>query len=41
MGVHKNTLQYRLNKLHSLTGYNPRNYDDYLILKLAFLLIQI
>ena len=39
--IHKNTLQYRLNKLHSLTGYNPRNYDDYLILKLAFLLIQI
>nr|WP_230857968.1 MULTISPECIES: helix-turn-helix domain-containing protein [Enterococcus] len=35
--IHKNTLQYRLNKFHSLTGYTPRNYDDYHILKLAFL----
>nr|WP_245169601.1 helix-turn-helix domain-containing protein [Enterococcus faecium] len=38
--IHKNTLQYRLNKFHSLTGYTPRNYDDYHILKLAFLLVQ-
>lgn len=37
--IHKNTLQYRLNKLNSLTGYNPRDYNDFLILKLAFILI--
>ena len=23
--IHKNTLQYRLNKIQELTGYNPRN----------------
>jgi carbohydrate diacid regulator len=35
--IHKNTLQYKLNKIDKLTGYNPRNLDDYVILKLAFL----
>lgn len=35
--MHKNTVQYRLNKLYELTGYNPREYNGYLILKLAFL----
>lgn len=38
--IHKNTLQYKLNKLDKLTGYNPRNLDDYVILKLAFLLYR-
>ncbi len=36
--LHKNTIQYRLNKLYELTTYNPRNYNDYVILKLAFVL---
>jgi carbohydrate diacid regulator len=36
--IHKNTFQYKLNKLAKLTGYNPRNIDDYVILKIAFLL---
>lgn len=35
--IHKNTLQYRLNKLKDLTGYNPRILSDFVILKLAFL----
>ncbi|WZL80205.1 helix-turn-helix domain-containing protein [Vallitaleaceae bacterium 9-2] len=26
--IHKNTLQYRLNKIRELTGYNPRNTMD-------------
>lgn len=26
--LHKNTVQYRLNKLHELTGYNPRSARD-------------
>jgi carbohydrate diacid regulator len=38
--IHKNTLQYKLNKLDKLTGYNPRNMNDYVILKLAFLLYK-
>lgn len=38
--IHKNTLQYKLNKLDKLTGYNPRNIDDYVILKIAFLLYK-
>lgn len=35
--IHKNTLQYKLNKLEKLTGYNPRKLSDYLVLRLAFL----
>jgi carbohydrate diacid regulator len=38
--IHKNTLQYKLNKLDKLTGYNPRNMNDYVILKIAFLLYK-
>lgn len=36
--IHKNTLQYRLNKIKSLTGYNPREIKDMVILYLAFIL---
>mgnify|MGYP002508513347 CR=1 FL=1 len=25
--IHKNTLQYKLNKLHQLTGLNPRSME--------------
>ncbi|WP_106450654.1 CdaR family transcriptional regulator [Trichococcus alkaliphilus] len=39
--IHKNTLQYKLNKLHKVTGYNPRELDDYAILSLAFKLQNI
>lgn len=38
--MHKNSIQYRLDKLHELTGYNPRNLNDYTILRLAFLLVN-
>ena len=34
--VHKNTVQYRLDKLFSDTGYNPRELADFYKLKLAF-----
>ncbi len=33
--VHKNTLQYRLNRIHQKTGYNPRNLEDLMALYLA------
>lgn len=36
--MHKNSIQYRLNKLYEITGYNPRNLDDYVILRLSFIL---
>lgn len=36
--MHKNTLQYQLNKLEKLTGYNPRNLKDFTILDIAFAL---
>jgi len=39
--IHKNTLQYKLNKLHKVTGYNPRELDSYTILSLAFKLQNI
>ena len=39
--IHKNTLQYKLNKLHKVTGYNPRELDKYAILSLAFKLHNI
>lgn len=36
--LHKNTIQYRLNQIHSHCGFNPRNFQDavrlYLALKL-------
>lgn len=37
--MHKNSVQYRINKLKSLTGYDIRNIDDYMILWFAFLCI--
>lgn len=39
--IHKNTLQYKLTKLHKITEYNPREIDDYAILSLAFKLWDI
>lgn len=36
--IHKNTLQYQIQKLKRLTGYDMRRYDDYMVLKLAFML---
>ena len=39
--LHKNTLQYRLNKLNSLTGFNPRNVNDMVVLYLAFTLYRL
>lgn len=38
MFIHKNTLQYQVQKLRRLTGYDMRRYDDYVVLKLAFTL---
>lgn len=40
MYMHKNSIQYRLNKLKDLTGYDPRNLNDYVILWFAFLAIR-
>lgn len=36
--LHRNTLLYRLAKIHSLTGRNPRSFEQALELKLALLL---
>lgn len=36
--IHKNTLQYRLNKLKRLTGFDPRDLKDMVVLYLAFIL---
>lgn len=33
--IHKNTLQYRLKKLKQLTGYDPRNINEAMVLYLA------
>lgn len=38
--LHKNTVQNQLNRLARLTGYNPRNLNDYAVLYLAFTLLQ-
>ena len=35
--MHKNSIQYQLNKLYKLTGYNPRELNGYVVLWLAFL----
>lgn len=36
--IHKNTFQNKLNRIHEITGYNPRNMEDYVILSTAFAL---
>lgn len=36
--IHKNTLQYKLNNLYKKTGYDMRNYRDFAVLKMAFLM---
>lgn len=33
--IHKNTLQYRLKKISEFTGYDPRNYEDAVLLQVA------
>lgn len=38
--MHKNSVQYNLNKLKILTGYDPRNINDYMVLWLAFLSLK-
>lgn len=38
--IHKNTLQYRLKKVHDVTGYDPRKLRDFTILYLAILLLK-
>ncbi|NGP46526.1 hypothetical protein G4V62_16810 [Bacillaceae bacterium SIJ1] len=36
--IHKNTLQYKLNKLRDKTSYDMRKYHDFVVLKIAFIL---
>lgn len=33
--LHKNTLQYRLNRIRKVTGLNPRDFEDAVILYLG------
>lgn len=33
--LHKNTLQYKLNRIHRICGFNPRDFKDAVILYLA------
>lgn len=34
--IHKNTFQNHLNHIHTVTGFNPRNLKDFVVLYLAF-----
>ena len=36
--LNKNTLQYKLNRIHKITGLNPRKFQDAVLLYLAVLL---
>lgn len=38
--VHRNTLAYRLDKIHDLTGLDPRHYTDLVVLYLSLLHYQ-
>lgn len=38
LSIHRNTLSYRLDKLTSLTGLDPRRFDDAIQIRLALLL---
>lgn len=37
--IHKNTLQYRLNRIKELTGYDPRVFEEAVVLYLALYLV--
>ena len=39
--IHKNTVQYKLNKIKTLTGYDPRNYQDFAVLYFASSLLDV
>ena len=36
--LHKNTLQYKLDRIHRISGLNPRDFKDSVLLYLAVLL---
>jgi len=36
--IHKNTVQYQLNHIHGITGYNPRVFKDAVVLYLAIMI---
>ncbi|MBS4534777.1 helix-turn-helix domain-containing protein [Clostridium sp. D2Q-14] len=36
--IHKNTLQYKINKLYKMTGYDMRKLRDFTVLRTAFIL---
>ncbi|WP_440896097.1 CdaR family transcriptional regulator [Amphibacillus sp. Q70] len=36
--IHKNSFQYKLNKIYKYTGYDPKVLNDYVLLYLAFML---
>lgn len=38
LGIHRNTLSYRLDKIASLTGLDPRDFDEAVQIRLALLL---
>lgn len=38
LSIHRNTLSYRVDKITSLTGINPRRFDDAVQIRLALLL---
>ena len=39
--LHKNTLQYKLDKIHKTTGYNPRNFKNAAVLYIGLKLLKI
>ena len=39
--IHKNTVQYRLNKLKEITGYDPRNINDLIRLHIGFMITNV
>lgn len=38
--VHRNTLVYRLEKMHQMTGFDLRNFDDAVALKIAMMIMR-
>lgn len=39
--IHRNTLVYRLDKIHRITGLDPKNFDDALLLKIIMILVRL
>ncbi|XXF70872.1 helix-turn-helix domain-containing protein [Thermoanaerobacterium thermosaccharolyticum] len=39
--IHRNTLVYRLDKIHKLTGFDPKQFNDAVMLKVIMTFVKL